>query len=49
VKGMLPESGAMGKVKDVLSSVGYGATGAGHAGAGAGAGRGKKSLAHRLM
>jgi len=47
VKGLLPESGMMGKVKSGLSAVGYGATGAGRAGAGrAGAGR---KLEDRLM
>ena len=45
IKGALPESGAMGKVKGALGAVGYGATGAGAAGAG----RKGRSLAERLM
>lgn len=45
IKGALPESGAMGKVKGALSAVGYGATGAGATGAG----RKGRSLAERLM
>jgi hypothetical protein len=44
IKGMLPESGALGKVKGALGSVGYGA-----AGAGMPAGAGKKSLSSRLL
>ena len=44
VRGMLPEEGALGKVKSAMGAVGYG-TGAG---TGAGSG-GKKSLASRLM
>jgi hypothetical protein len=42
VKGLLPESGMLGKVKTGLSAVGYGQAGAGLAG-------GKKSLSARLM
>jgi hypothetical protein len=44
VRGMLPEDGALGKVKGAMGAIGYG-TGAG---TGAGTG-GKKSLASRLM
>lgn len=44
IKGMLPESGALGKVRGALGSVGYGA-----AGAGMPAGAGKKSLSSRLL
>lgn len=42
VKGVLPESGMLGKVKSGLGAVGYGQAGAGLAG-------GKKSLSARLM
>jgi hypothetical protein len=53
IKGLLPESGAMGKVKDVLGKVGYGMAGAGmlHMAHGAAmpAGAGKKSLSARLL
>jgi hypothetical protein len=47
VKGMLPESGALGKVKGALGAVGYGAAGAGLAGAAKGGRR--KSISSRLM
>lgn len=43
VKGLLPEDGALGKVKGALGAVGYGSAGAGMAGAG------KKSLSARLQ
>jgi hypothetical protein len=53
IKGMLPESGALGKVKGALGSVGYGTAGAGmlHMAHGAAmpAGAGKKSLSSRLL
>lgn len=44
LKGILPESGALGKVKGALQSVGYGV-----AGASMPSGAGKKSLSQRLM
>lgn len=43
IKGILPESGLLGKVKTGLDTVGFGRAGAGMAGAG------KKSLSARLM
>jgi hypothetical protein len=45
VKGMLPDSGALGKVKGALGAVGYGQAGAGLAGAG----KRRKSISSRLM
>lgn len=44
IKGLLPDSGALGTMKKGLSAVGYG-----QAGAGVSAGAGKKSLSSRLM
>jgi len=53
VKGFLPDSGFLGKVKSGLDTVGYGTGGAMGCGTGAGTGAGtggrKKSLASRLM
>lgn len=54
VKGMLPDSGMMGKVKGALGAVGYGTgagTGAGMDGMGTGAGTGgrRRGLSARLM
>ena len=54
VKGMLPDSGMMGKVKGALGAVGYGTgagTGAGMDGMGTGAGTGgrRRGLSARLI
>jgi hypothetical protein len=49
VKGFLPESGFLGKVKSGLDTVGYGTGGQMGCGTGAGTGGRKKSLASRLM
>jgi hypothetical protein len=52
IKGMLPESGTMGKIKGALGAVGYGTGGMEHVGgtgAGTGGRRHKKSLEARLM
>ena len=43
VKNLMPESGAMGKVKSALDTVGYGT------GGGTGGAKSKKSLSQRLM
>jgi hypothetical protein len=48
VRGMLPQTGMMGSVRDALGSVGYG-TGGDGTGAGTGAGRRSRGLAARLM
>jgi hypothetical protein len=49
VKGFLPDSGFLGKVKSGLDTVGYGTGGAMGCGTGGGTGGRKKSLASRLM
>jgi hypothetical protein len=53
IKGMLPESGTMGKVRGALGAIGYGTGGMEHMGMGTGGGtggrKGKKSLEARLM